>query len=521
MSFIYPAPDFYAGPDASSPLLDITGVKGPLRVISSNLSLRNDVGELITGISDDPAMTEDSSSLLATQHAVRAHSSLTASLPVAITAGDIGLLNSLGDPVTLVDCDGTFAAPLDSSLPTSLAVSSFTAASRSLVEGTTSVQKDGVNEKIDFYAGGVLSLSLSPTVCGIEQSATYLYNQLQIRLPDFSAIMTLAQQPDGLHFLSTLGSTTTAAAAITSTGLSTIAATISGPAPALTFIETPANTPCTLTFDNSAISLAISGSTYLSLNATYLTANRPLQLGDPLATTDTYLIFNAAGTYTLWLKRLGNLYNLYETSQLATTINNRLILTAGVTIAEVTMNGSNTITATPASDLTLLKPRYRCANVFSFLRAGGQSPNFTQIGALPYYGWEFINNNYSLYSSFTIPADVADTTTVLPTIQGTYQTVAAGNVHWRLTFNRPTTGAYLSPAGDVTADVVAAVGVTAYAAVTISFTESPLWASLRGSTALCRLQRINDALDTYGGSFWLTGFCFRYHCGYLAGFGGP
>ena len=558
-----------------------------LKTFSTGLAIGS--SDPVVGISMSEDLSEDSDELLATQHAIKSYvdASLyvyTGTDPVNVTSSTISLRNSAAGTISSISTDGGFSGSSDTVVPTQLAVTYYTSTARELVDGATRFAKDALAETLTAYAGGVLSLSITPVSFGIEQSATYLYNQLQIRLPDFSSIMTMTQQPDGLYFLNTVGSTTTPAAAITSSGTRTINAlsirkaagvnwvdierrftgtvettiivdsagstfpimditatsvelkeamtststidltdqlTIGGVAPVLRFMETPVLTPCTMTFDAAALTVAISGVPYLSLNDTYFTSNRPVQLGDPLATNDTYLIFNAAGTYTLFLKKLGGLYNLYETSQLATTINNRLILNAGVTISETTMNGNNTITATPASDLVISKPRYRCANIFSFLRAGGSSPNFTQIGALPYYGWEFINNNYSLYCSFTIPADVADTTTVLPTIQGTFQTTAVGNIHWRLTFNRPTTGVYLSPSGDVVANVIATVGGTAYTAVTTSFTESPLWAAMRGSTALVRLQRINDGLDTYGGSFWLTGFCFRYHCGYLAGYGGP
>lgn len=128
MSIVYPIPNFYEGPDASSPLLDITGVRAPLYVISSNIQLRNTNGEQVIAISTDTGMTENSDSYLVTQKVVKAAiggATPSASPPVYVTGGNIDLKNTAGDTVGSISTDITLADNSDTTIATQKAVKAY------------------------------------------------------------------------------------------------------------------------------------------------------------------------------------------------------------------------------------------------------------------------------------------------------------------------------------------------------------------------------------------------------------
>lgn len=186
---VYPPVNFYSGTNASSPVIDITGVRAPLRSQDTNIMVTNSLGERVTVIDNDPALTNSASTAVPTQSAVVGYVAAELSNvvvgvdPVYALNNVVSLRNDSLTTITAVSTDATLSGSSDEALPTQRAVKLYVDAKVASVDDLTALPPVNlVNEAIyltNDLSEGVTAISTDPQLS--EDSNSVLPTQAAVK----------------------------------------------------------------------------------------------------------------------------------------------------------------------------------------------------------------------------------------------------------------------------------------------------------------------------------------------------
>lgn len=173
-------------------------------------------------------------------------------------------------------------------------------------------------------------------------------------------------------------------------------------------------------------------------------------------------------------------------------------------------NGNSIYTDT-SNNIIISTPRWKQANMTGLLKGSGVgTPNYTLIGALPFYGYEFTTaQTMTLYGQLHIPGDVYVTTPQYVIIlYWMTNSINAGNVNFTLTFNQAQPGAAHGPPDTSIQMIVASAGQYVNNRSLSTVTTMPT--VVKGTQALLKVSRTIGVNDTLNASIWLTGYYYMY-----------
>ena len=578
MGTVSPPADFYIGADGSSTPLSVTGVRAPIKVSSSNLILINELGQQMVSISTDTALTEDSDQYLVTQKVVKASgaSSIYATVPIYNTFGTLDLKNSLGETMTAISTDYVIPTPLSTVIPTQDALVDHVSEQIKDSGLPERVVNNAVGDAVEVYAEDNLITSTSDGLLSVngvvelnsiadatlrlnsggattELSSNVLGNAtLSVEGDSFTSEgdVIIANPAPSLTYFETPGGSlrvtqwnaSTAICSIDSTEIWTEDQTLkiqktpevilSTTSPQLKIasdatnrfdISTSATGIVTLNPTGGVINMtsdlsiggdvAVNGTAEVSSSdtSTSITLENTNGLGIPNNTVDTVLA--AAGKVstvfegTTTTKEETKSYSQFNVPIRATSI--------------ILVNGAleSTLSLGAGGDVRLSPPRWAAMPGFAALRDNSTSSAiYNQIGTSIFYGWGYGNSTNYLNGSAVMPADVADSTMVIPIIHWMTDAASTLKVLWRLNlaYQLPgTVGTILTSAQQ---DVNPSLAGSAYQMNTTTFPGLSTTSYPQGTSFFWRIGRIGgDPLDTYAGNVWLTAFFLAYQADRVIG----
>ena len=413
-------------------------------------------------------------------------------LPLAVQNGQLYLKGSTGDEVKMIDLDPTLAAASDERIPTQKAMTIYHSSNPVVPLGSDRIEYDAVGHQLIFYTNNVMRMTIKSA------DAFDRFVEIDEGLRVGGSVLV----DDEIEAISMLLGTVGAEAQLTiaTDGVDDVLRInapllLEHPSPRVTMISDTNN--YSVGVEGSALVIKDTINTYLELDGTTsATVTAPLVVTSNQPTTS---LTTGALTVTGGIGCLSDIRG------------SRLYADNGTTARGINVDASG--------NLGFVTPVWRGIPCFAALRIGGTtSAIYNRIGTTIMYGWGFGNSTNYINGSCMIPADVAQTTLIVPRIHWVQDGTGVANVRWEVdlvTNNIGSPGNILAPVNSVA--ITSTLGIS-YANTLSQMTPLPAATYGIGATLLWRVGRIGgDPTDTFSGNVWIIGMYFAYQAGRISG----